>query len=205
MFKYCYYSQSGKLRKAFELNLSQFFVKLVNSSNDLLIMVDQITHQWIPNSKSERCSALTIPALLAEYSAEQKVEWPVKRYALKLMWRHPYEVVRHLKTISLAYWWSRKINPLGPSDAIWRQRSGSTLAQVMACCLTVPSHYLNQCRLIISKVEWHSSKGKFTRDTPAINHWNYLQNLVPKISFKFPRDQCVIRLGKLLIICWPLQ
>ena len=27
-----------------------------------------------------------------------------------------------------------------PSNAIWRQRSGSTLAQVMACCLTAPSH-----------------------------------------------------------------
>ena len=65
-------------------------------------------------------------------------------------------------------------NSLGPSDAMWWQRSGSTLAQVMACCLTPPSHYLNQCWLIISKVEWHSSKGKFTRDTSAINHWNYL-------------------------------
>ena len=36
---------------------------------------------------------------------------------------------------------------LWPSDAIWWQ-SGSTLAQVMACCLTAPSHYLNQCWLI---------------------------------------------------------
>ena len=36
-------------------------------------------------------------------------------------------------------------NTLRPSDAIWRHRSGSTLAQVMACCLTAPSHYLNQC------------------------------------------------------------
>ena len=27
---------------------------------------------------------------------------------------------------------------LGPSDAIWRKASGSTLAQVMACCLTAP-------------------------------------------------------------------
>ena len=35
------------------------------------------------------------------------------------------------------------INSLWPSDAVWRQRSGSTLAQVMACCLTAPSHYLN--------------------------------------------------------------
>ena len=45
---------------------------------------------------------------------------------------------------------------LRPSDTIWWQRSGSTLAQVMACCLTAPSHYLNQCWLIISEVQWHS-------------------------------------------------
>ena len=38
-------------------------------------------------------------------------------------------------------------NWLRPSDAIWRHRSGSTQAQVMACCLTAPSHYLNQCWL----------------------------------------------------------
>ena len=38
----------------------------------------------------------------------------------------------------------------------------------MACCLTAPSSYLNQCWLIISKVEWHSSKGKVTRDNSAI-------------------------------------
>ena len=36
------------------------------------------------------------------------------------------------------------LNSLRPSDAIWRQINGSTLAQVMACCLTAPSHYLNQ-------------------------------------------------------------
>ena len=34
------------------------------------------------------------------------------------------------------------INSLGPSGAIWRHRSGSILAQVMACWLTAPSHYL---------------------------------------------------------------
>ena len=47
-------------------------------------------------------------------------------------------------------------NSLGPSDAIWRQRSGTTLAQVMACCLAAPCHYLNQYWLIISEVQWHS-------------------------------------------------
>ena len=44
------------------------------------------------------------------------------------------------------------INSVGPSDAIRRWRSWSTLVQVMACCLTAPSHYLNQCWLIISNV-----------------------------------------------------
>ena len=35
-----------------------------------------------------------------------------------------------------------------PSDAIWQHRSVSTLAPIMACCLTTPSDYWNQCWLI---------------------------------------------------------
>ena len=50
------------------------------------------------------------------------------------------------------------INSLGPSEAIWRWRSWSKLVQVMACSLMAPSHYLNQCWLIVSKVLWHSSE-----------------------------------------------
>ena len=42
------------------------------------------------------------------------------------------------------------------SDALWRHRPGSTLAQLMACCLRAPCHYLNQCWLIISKVQWQT-------------------------------------------------
>ena len=61
-------------------------------------------------------------------------------------------------------------NSLWPSDAIWPHRSGWTLAQVMACCLTAPSHYLSQCWLIISKVLWLSCEGNFTRDALIINH-----------------------------------
>ena len=43
------------------------------------------------------------------------------------------------------------INSMWRSDNIWRQRSGSRLAQVMACCLTAPSHYL-------TNVDWSSVK-----------------------------------------------
>ena len=61
------------------------------------------------------------------------------------------------------------LNSLWPSDAIRLQGTESTLAQVMACCLTAPSHYLNQCWLIISKIQLHSSDGNFARDTSVIN------------------------------------
>ena len=54
-------------------------------------------------------------------------------------------------------------------NAIWRHESTSTLVQVKARCLMAPSHYLNQCWLIISKVQWHSSEGNFTTDTSATN------------------------------------
>ena len=54
-----------------------------------------------------------------------------------------------------------EVNSLRPSDTIWRHRSILTLAQIMACCLTAPSHYLNQCWLITSGVKWCSSEGNF--------------------------------------------
>ena len=71
--------------------------------------------------------------------------------------------------------WVSNINSLWPSDAIWRQKSVSTLAQVMACCLTAPSHYMNQCWFITSKVQWCSSEGTYTWDITTIS---------TKISFK---------------------
>ena len=59
---------------------------------------------------------------------------------------------------------------LWPSDAIWRHRSGSTLAQVMACCLMAPSHYLNQCWLVISEI--HSSISIF-----RLTHWGRVTHI----------------------------
>ena len=61
------------------------------------------------------------------------------------------------------------VTSLWPSDTILGHRSGSTLVEVMACCLMASSHYLNRCWLIIQKVQWQSSQGSFTRDTSNIN------------------------------------
>ena len=44
------------------------------------------------------------------------------------------------------------VKSLWPSDDIFWHKPGSTLAQVMAYCLTAPSHYLKQCWLIIRKI-----------------------------------------------------
>ena len=55
---------------------------------------------------------------------------------------------------------SHQVNSLWPSDTIWRHRSGSTLAQVMACCLTAPSHSPEPML-----TNHHLSKSKMRRDT----------------------------------------
>ena len=61
----------------------------------------------------------------------------------------------------------------------------------MACCLMAPSHYLNQCWLIISEVQWHSYWGNSTRDASTIIHYDPFENQISKISFKFPRGRWV--------------
>ena len=64
------------------------------------------------------------------------------------------------------------VNSFRPSDAIWWQISRSTLVQVVACCLMAPSHYLDQCWLIITEVQWCSSEDNFAWDNTAISGWN---------------------------------
>ena len=48
-------------------------------------------------------------------------------------------------------WTSYFINSSWPSEAIWRNRSGSTLVQVMAWCHQAPSHYMNHCWTLINE------------------------------------------------------
>ena len=79
------------------------------------------------------------------------------------------------------------INSLWPSDAIWWCRSGSPFAQIMACCLMAPSHYLNQCWLTINKICSHSFQGNvylYTRSYfyyPVASAWLFLMGIVMKL------------------------
>ena len=81
--------------------------------------------------------------------------------------------------------------PLGPSDAIWRHRFGSTLAQVMACCLMAPSHYLNQCWVIINEVPWFSSESNFTESAHTTILYLGFENQTFRITAISPRGQWV--------------
>ena len=73
------------------------------------------------------------------------------------------------------------LNSLWPNDAIWRHISGSTLAQVMPCCLTAPSHYLNQCWLIISGVLQHAHQSNYIGCVQEFNLQHELENYSLKI------------------------
>ena len=55
----------------------------------------------------------------------------------------------------------RTVYSILPSDTIRQHRSGWTLVQVMARCLTAPSHYLNQCWILMSAVLLHLQESYF--------------------------------------------
>ena len=76
------------------------------------------------------------------------------------------------------------LNSSWPSDALWGCRSGSTLAQVMACCPLAPSHNLNQCWLIINKrsISEEITQPSITKISLIIDYRNLI---------KIPRGQWI--------------
>ena len=93
-----------------------------------------------------------------------------------------------VRGLSVKFSW---INSLWTSAAIWRHSCRSTLVQLMAWCLAAPSHYLNQCWLIINKVQWYSADGNFTRDNSAINHRFWFENYLSKNFMQISQGQWV--------------
>ena len=77
------------------------------------------------------------------------------------------------------------------NDAIWWHRSASTLTQVMDCCPIAPSHYPNQCWLIISRVLRPSSQSNSTVSAQLILLHNAFKNCIFQITATSPRGQWV--------------
>ena len=61
----------------------------------------------------------------------------------------------------------------------------------MACCLMAPSHYLNQCWLIINGVLWYSPYNNFTGSTWDISSWYEFEIYNFEIMATCPRGQWV--------------
>ena len=114
---------------------------------------------------------------------ERKQRWPVysrhkgasNAESVFMPWRHhesnsswPFRrrLDEKYEYFTLYIW---LVNSLWPGDVIWRHKPRTKLAQAMACCLTAPSHYLNQCCLITKCVLWHWPESNFTRNAHELN------------------------------------
>ena len=85
------------------------------------------------------------------------------------------------------------INSSWPSEPIWCHKTWSTtmLVQVMACCLTAPTHYLNECWQIISEVLRHSPQGNLRWNTKDVYPWWEFENYSFKMIAASPRGKWV--------------
>ena len=63
------------------------------------------------------------------------------------------------------------------SDVILRNRYWPTLAQIMARCLTAPSHHMNHCWLIMKAVLWNVAEDNFTKTVPDIIRFKTFEKL----------------------------
>ena len=82
-------------------------------------------------------------------------------------------------------------NSLWPSYVIRQDKCSSTLAQVMACCLTAPNRYLNQGSLLINEVLGYLRESNFTASAPTIVLYNVFVNHTFKYIAPFLSGQWV--------------
>ena len=69
-------------------------------------------------------------------------------------------------------------------DGLWWHRSGSNFFKVMACCLTAPRHYLNQCWRIINQFVITSISSIFGQSL-TIPSWSNVTTCKPScLKFK---------------------
>ena len=83
------------------------------------------------------------------------------------------------------------VNSLWHRDAIWRHRTGSILAQVMACCLVAPSHHLNPFWLVNDAVLLHSVSSSSMSSAQHINLNSGFENDTFRIVAASPRGQWI--------------
>ena len=133
--------QKGSKRNHKRLQVSQF-VKLFNKIFERLLHKQQ--NKFL--SKHKLLFRYPLGFGSKHFTSNALINIPDHIKDLIYMWK--YVLARFLEpknmlTRNITIFFSLNFKSLGPSDDILKQRSGSTLAQEMACCLMTPSHYPN--------------------------------------------------------------
>ena len=90
-------------------------------------------NKWVTSTE-----CYEIKLVLTHMVVSYHLWWPFMLIQFKCMHTENDDQIKNLHT---------EVNSLWPSYTIWQQRTESTLAQVMACCLTAPSHDLTNVDL----------------------------------------------------------
>ena len=79
-----------------------------------------------------------------------------------------------------------------PSDVIWRNRSWSTLLQMVSSCLAAPIHYRKLGWSHIIKVPYHSPKSSFKPSRCLTQCWNtIILNISNAIQWNLKRNSYI--------------
>ena len=85
---------------------------------------------------------------IVNWTPRNKLQWNVYRNSYIFIQENPFENVVWKMVAILSR--PQCVNSLATGDGFQHHESWSILVQVMALCLMAPSHYLNQCWLIVA-------------------------------------------------------
>ena len=155
----------NSIANALELRLSG-----TNPLICIVIKLYQCWLRWYPVSCSVQTYYLNQCWLIGNWALRNKILWKFNLKTKLIFQENAFKIKKVTCKMPAILFFPQCVNSLWrTSDVIFRHKCGSTLAQIMACCQETPSHYLNQCWLIISEVQWQLPEGNFTR---AVNQWN---------------------------------
>ena len=80
-------------------------------------------------------------------------------------------ITKHQKWLKQMLIINNELSHLSPSNPIRRRGSGSTLAQVMTCCLTAPIHYPNQLEMLKTSIFDMSLKKRIIQYYSWVSQW----------------------------------
>ena len=125
------------------------------------MMVSLLTHTWVtrPHWVNNTLMPRQMAAILQE-TFSNSISWMT--ILLKRRSSRAWISIYTLQNSIRRKYYSMLYNSLAASDALRRQKTWSSLIQVMVLCRRATNHYLNQCWLICNDVLWYSPWGDLT-------------------------------------------